>query len=143
MTPKFAGIDHCHLEVSDMNEALAWYNKTLGFTVVAALEFWYHQQQNAPLTLEDSAKTVRLALFETPDMTATKGIAFAASGVEFINWLTHLSQQNVRCYVADHHVTYSLYFRDPFANSHEITSHDYQVITTALKALNITANKSS
>ncbi|MGO2563601.1 MAG: VOC family protein, partial [Pseudoalteromonas nigrifaciens] len=32
--PKLAGIDHCHLNVDDLAQAVKWYERVLGFSVV-------------------------------------------------------------------------------------------------------------
>jgi len=58
----------------------------------------------------------------------SKGIAFLASGDQFIQWLNHLEGLNVKAVLADHGVTFSMYFKDESGNSHEITSHDYRYI---------------
>ena len=77
MTPKLSGIDHCHLNVQSLNQAIEWYEKVLGFTVVEQLAFW-NEEGKGPLTLEDENATTRLALFEGDGRS--KGIAFAATG---------------------------------------------------------------
>ena len=109
--PLLSGIDHCHLNVENIQEALKWYKQVLGFSVVEELAFW-DENGKGPLTLEDSAKTTRLALFE--GQGRSKGIAF-----DYLNGL------NIKTVLADHSVTFSLYFKDNSGNSHEITSHDY------------------
>lgn len=125
MTPKLSGIDHCHLNVQSLNQAIEWYEKVLGFTVVEELAFW-NEEGKGPLTLEDENATTRLALFEGDGRS--KGIAFAATGEQFVIWLKHLEQHQVKTILADHGVTFSMYFKDISGNSHEITSHDYRII---------------
>ena len=120
--PLLSGIDHCHLNVENIQEALKWYKQVLGFSVVEELAFW-DENGNGPLTLEDSAKTTRLALFE--GQGRSKGIAFAATGAQFIGWVDYLNGLNIKTVLADHDVTFSLYFKDNSGNSHEIASHDY------------------
>ena len=66
---------------------------------------------------------LRLALFE--GQGRSKGIAFAATGAQFIGWVDYLNGLNIKTVLADHSVTFSLYFKDNSGNSHEITSHDY------------------
>lgn len=127
-TPTLSGIDHCHLNVDDINKALSWYEQILGFTVVTELAFW--DEGKGPLTLEDGAKTTRLALFEGD--TRSKGVAFSATGEQFLAWLSHLTNHQVKTVVADHQVTFSMYFKDLSGNSHEITSHDYQYIQSQI-----------
>jgi catechol 2,3-dioxygenase len=123
--PKLNGIDHCHLNVQSLTQAVDWYEKVLGFTVVEELAFW-NEEGKGPLTLEDENASTRLALFEAPGRS--KGIAFAATGEQFIAWLAHFEQLEIKTILADHGVTFSMYFKDNSGNSHEITSHDYRII---------------
>ncbi|MBT2152132.1 VOC family protein [Pseudoalteromonas tetraodonis] len=123
--PKLNGIDHCHLNVQNLTQAVDWYEKVLGFTVVEELAFW-NEEGKGPLTLEDENASTRLALFEAPGRS--KGIAFAATGEQFIAWLAHFEQLEIKTILADHGVTFSMYFKDNSGNSHEITSHDYRII---------------
>lgn len=125
MRPKLNGIDHCHLNVQSLTQAVDWYEKVLGFTVVEELAFW-NEKGKGPLTLEDENASTRLALFEAPGRS--KGIAFAATGEQFIAWLAHFEQLKIKTILADHGVTFSMYFKDNSGNSHEITSHDYRII---------------
>ncbi|CAH9056364.1 hypothetical protein PSEHALCIP103_01441 [Pseudoalteromonas haloplanktis] len=125
MRPKLSGIDHCHLNVQSLTQAVDWYEKVLGFTVVEELAFW-NEEGKGPLTLEDENASTRLALFEAPGRS--KGIAFAATGEQFIAWLAHFEQLEIKTILADHGVTFSMYFKDNSGNSHEITSHDYRII---------------
>ncbi|TMP50644.1 VOC family protein [Pseudoalteromonas sp. S201] len=120
-----SGIDHCHLNVQSLTQAVDWYEKVLGFTVVEELAFW-NEEGKGPLTLEDENGSTRLALFEAPGRS--KGIAFAAIGEQFIAWLAHFEQLEIKTILADHGVTFSMYFKDNSGNSHEITSHDYRII---------------
>jgi catechol-2,3-dioxygenase len=123
--PKLSGIDHCHLNVQSLTQAVDWYEKVLGFTVVEELAFW-NEEGKGPLTLEDENGSTRLALFEAPGRS--KGIAFAATGEQFIAWLAHFEQLEIKTILADHGVTFSMYFKDNSGNSHEITSHHYRII---------------
>ncbi|WP_213607872.1 VOC family protein [Pseudoalteromonas sp.] len=125
MRPKLNGIDHCHLNVQSLSQAIDWYEKVLGFTVVEELAF-FNEEGKGPLTLEDENASTRLALFEAPG--PSKGIAFAATGEQFIAWLAHFEQLEIKTILADHGVTFSMYFKDNSGNSHEITSHDYRII---------------
>lgn len=126
--PTLSGVDHCHLNVDDITKALTWYQQVLGFIVVPELEFWH--EGKGPLTLEDAASTIRLALFEGNG--SSKSIAFAATGKQFLAWLEHFKNHEIKTIVADHQITFSLYFKDPSSNSHEITSHDYAFIKSTI-----------
>jgi len=104
---------------------MKWYEHVLGFYVVPELAFW-NEDGKGPLTLEDENKTARLALFEGEGRS--KGIAFSANAEQFIAWLKHFEQLQIKTVLADHGVTFSMYFKDNSNNSHEITSHDYSYI---------------
>lgn len=123
--PALSGVDHCHLNVANIEQAVTWYKTVLGFHIVPELAVW--DEGKGPLTLEDAGATVRLALFEAEGKS--KGIAFGASGEQFIAWLKHFHELNIKTVLADHQLTYSVYFQDLSGNSHEITSHDHAYIT--------------
>lgn len=137
MRPKLNGIDHCHLNVQNLTQAVDWYEKVLGFTVVEELAFW-NEEGKGPLTLEDENASTRLALFEAPGLS--KGIAFAATGEQFIAWLAHFEQLEIKTILADHGVTFSMYFKDNSGNSHEITSHDYRIIKQHFPAVALSSH---
>ncbi len=123
--PKLSGIDHCHLNVENLSNAIKWYERVLGFSIVPELAFW-DEDGRGPLTLEDANLTTRLALFEGEGRS--KGIAFLATGEQFIEWLNYFENLNIKAVLANHGVTFSMYFKDESGNSHEITSHDYRYI---------------
>ena len=123
MAPKLSGgIDHVHVYVGDRSAAARWYERVLGFRPASALLAWA-EDPRGPLTLEDPAGKVHLALFET-GKGVTDTIAFGASGDEFLEWKSHLESLAIELRVADHTQAFSLYFRDPDGNVHEITTYD-------------------
>ncbi len=124
--PTFEGIDHVHLYVTDKQQALAWYGSVLGFRPVEALRFW--DTGRGPLVIEDAAGTVHLALFTREDQPPSTALAFKTSGEGFLRWQQHLAEQDLELRVADHEVSYSLYFHDPFGNMHEITTDEHSYI---------------
>ncbi|WP_105255426.1 VOC family protein [Pseudoalteromonas sp. T1lg75] len=128
--PLLRGVHHCHLQVKDMEQALAFYRTVMGFEIVPELEFWYHHQDDGPLMLQDQAKTICLALFMGNRIS--NGIAFAADALAFVHWVRHLEEQGVKTTLADHQVSHSLYFRDPSANMHEITCFEYEAVQKLL-----------
>jgi catechol 2,3-dioxygenase-like lactoylglutathione lyase family enzyme len=125
MIPTLTGIDHVHVYVTDRQAAEDWYRDVMGFERVEALMSWATEQ--GPLTLEDPSGTVHLALFESdqgPDTT----IAFGANGDEFLAWKAHLEANGLDLRVADHDLAFSLYFRDPDGNMHEITTYQHEFV---------------
>jgi len=74
--------------------------------------------KNGPLTIEN------------PE--STNVIAFGATGEEFLSWKTHLESQGLDLRVTDHKLAYSLYFKDPWQNSHEITTYERDYVASKL-----------
>ena len=50
--PLLSGVDHCHINVNNLSNAVTWYEKVLGFKVVEELAFW-DETGKGPLTLQD------------------------------------------------------------------------------------------
>lgn len=130
MAPKLKGVDHLHVDVGNWKEAEEWYASTLGFKRVEALMGW--AVKNGPLTIENPEGTIHLALFESDSPTRTNVIAFGATGDEFLNWKTYLESQGLKLRIADHKMAYSLYFGDPWQNSHEITTYERDYVAENL-----------
>lgn len=130
MTPKLTGVDHLHVQVGSWNEAEEWYGSVLNFNRVDALMAW--AVKSGPLTIENPEGTIQLALFESEDPESTKAIAYGATGEEFLNWKAHLEDHGIELRVADHDLSYSMYFRDPWQNSHEITTYERDYVAERL-----------
>ncbi len=126
-TPKLNGIDHIHLYVNDKNKAAAWYREVLGFEIHQPFEVW--NNENGPMTLEDSSGTIHLALFTRSNQPPLTSIAFNADGKEFLQWTEHLKSQGLKLRIADHRISWSMYFKDPDENMHEITTMDYEWVS--------------
>ena len=129
MAPQFSGIDHAHVYVKDRDAAALWYKEVLGFTPVAALQSW--ATVTGPLTLENTAGTVHLALFES-DREPDSVIAFGSTGEQFILWKSHLEAVNLELRLANHDLAWSMYFHDPDGNYHEITTYDHAEVASQL-----------
>lgn len=132
MTPKLKNVDHVHVDVGSWAEAEAWYQSILGFNRIDALMDW--AVDSGPLTIGNPEGTIHLALFESQRPKATDVIAFGASGQEFLHWKSHLENQGLELRVTDHELAYSLYFSDPWKNSHEITTYDRDYVAAKLSA---------
>lgn len=129
MIPELKGIDHVHVNVKNWSEAQAWYGTVLGFKPVEKLMAW--AVENGPLTLADPSGKVHLALFQSdapPDAT----VAFGASGEQFLAWRTHLENHSLEVRLADHQLSWSMYFCDPFENMYEITTYEYDFVSEKL-----------
>ena len=134
MTPELTGVDHLHVDVGSWSDAEQWYGSVLNFKRVDALIAW--AVKNGPLTIENPEGTIHLALFESENPRPTTVIAFGASGGEFLRWKTHLENKGLRLRVTDHKLAYSLYFSDPWQNSHEITTYDRDYVAEKLAEAN-------
>ena len=128
-TPKLSGIDHFHLYVADKKKSFEWYQSILGFTVYEPFKFW--DDDKGPLTIEDSSRTIHLALFTKTDQPPSSSIAFKATGKEFIKWKEHLVSKGLNLRVADHTITWSMYFKDIDDNVFEITTYDYELVSSS------------
>jgi catechol 2,3-dioxygenase len=126
MTPSLNGIDHFHLYVKDKVKSVKWYQEYLGFKVVTALEFW--NDEKGPLTIEDESG-IHLALFTRTNQAPSTSIAFKTTGEDFLLWQKHLEQKGLSLRIADHQASWSIYFKDPDENMHEITSYEHDWIT--------------
>lgn len=131
MTPKLSGVDHCHVNVGSWQEAEEWYGSVLNFKRIDALMAW--AVDGGPLTIENAEGTVHLALFESDNPESTNVIAFGASGEDFLKWKTHLESKGLSLRVTDHKLAYSLYFMDPWQNSHEITTYERDFVADRLR----------
>lgn len=130
MAPRLTGVDHLHVKVGSWDEAEKWYGSVLNFKRIDALMAW--AVDNGPLTIENPEGTVHLALFESDTPESTNVIAFGASGDEFLKWKSHLESQGLELRVTDHKLAYSLYFKDPWQNSHEITTYERDYVAGKL-----------
>jgi len=130
MTPTLNGIDHIHVYVANWADAEEWYQSVLGFKRVDALMVW--AVDGGPLTLENAAGNVHLALFERDSHPDTSAIAFGASGEEFLAWKAHLEDHGLELRISDHDLAYSLYFSDPWGNLHEITTYERDYVAQRL-----------
>jgi len=130
MTPTLNGIDHVHINVANWADAEQWFQDILGFHRVEALMPW--AVKNGPLTIEDPAGSVHLALFESDKPKSTDSVAFGATGTEFLAWKEKLEGHGLDLRVTDHTMAYSLYFKDPWENMFEITTYERDFVAEKL-----------
>ncbi len=129
MTPDLSGIDHVHVFVRDRKLAERWYAEVLGLTRSPALEFW--STDGGPLTVQDSANTVHIALFEREPLPNLATIALRTSATGLRTWLKHLQAAGLTVELEDHQVSFSIYFSDPDNNPFEITTYEYAEFAAA------------
>ena len=129
MTPDLSGIDHVHVFVRDRKLAERWYAQVLGLTRSPSLEFW--ATDGGPLTVQDSANTVHIALFEREPLPNRATIALRTSAAGLRTWLKHLRAAGLVVELEDHQVSFSIYFSDPDNNPYEITTYEYAAFAAA------------
>lgn len=123
MTPALLDFDHVHVFVQDRAASEQWYAEVLGLERTEELAFW--SAGGGPLTLQDPAGTVHIALFERPRQQTRSTVALRVSGRDFWAWRAHLKTvPGLEVIEEDHDVSVSLYFEDPDGNPYEITSYE-------------------
>jgi catechol 2,3-dioxygenase-like lactoylglutathione lyase family enzyme len=129
--------------VRDQYRGAAWYERTFGMRVVAALEDW---ADGGPLMIEIPGTDSKLALFEgePPGFRVPVGfrrVAFGVDGAGFLAFLEHVASNGVHTDdgalvhelpVVDHRHVYSVYFADPDGNRYEVTTFDRSVVAEGL-----------
>ena len=73
-----------------------------------------------------------MALFERAEPAVCTAIAFGTSGEDFLSWKDHLEEKGLQLRIADHKLSYSLYFHDLDRNMHEITTYDHELVRRRL-----------
>ena len=128
--PTIDRIDHIHIYVPQREQAAAWFERVLGFTVDERLRVW--ADANGPLTIGDASGTIHLALFERSERTPSTAVAFGVDAENFLAWKRVLEREGLLDRCADHDLAWSLYFRDPYDNVYEITTYDHAAVAAAL-----------
>ena len=70
-------------------------------------------------------------MFEREKFEKLTSLAFRTDGENYLLWRKQLNDKGFLKREADHQVTWSLYFEDPFGHSHEITTYDYDLVKAA------------
>lgn len=119
------GIDHVALAVRDIERSAQWYIDVLGF------ERRYSGQWNGVPTFIGVGGTA-LALFpahrDQPEIgkkvPGMLHLAFRANQANFATAQRELSAHGIAFEFQDHHISHSIYFRDPDGHELEITTYD-------------------
>lgn len=130
--PTLTGIDHVHIYVPDRARAQLWFADVLGFTVEESLREW--ATPTGPLTLRDASGEVHVAIFERQNASPSSALALRADSSNFLHWKQQLEGRGILDRCVDHDLAWSVYFRDPFGNTYEITTYEHQAVTEALRA---------
>ncbi len=138
-------IDHVHVFVADQHEAARWYQQIFGMEILPEYEDW--ATPDGPLMISSDGGDTKLALFKhraapAGEVRERKTVAFRLSGAGFLAFLQHLEKHEVQDEtgqrvtaqdVVDHEKAFSIYFNDPYGNSYEVTTYDYQFVLNAVK----------
>ena len=124
MAPALLGVDHIHVFVQERVAAERWYARVMGLLPSPGLEFW--ATDGGPLTLQDAANTVHIALFERERQANRATVALRTSAEGLRAWQAHLSTfPEIKVSFEDHQVALSIYFCDPDGNPYEITTYEH------------------
>lgn len=132
-------IDHVEVCVPDRYEAAAWYAETLGLSIVPEYEQWA-ADPNGPLMIATPGGGTKIALFSGKPTGSREGTGFhlvafrvsASSFKLFVKSLPELAlkdesgQAVSKDCVRDHGQAFSIYFNDPYGNSLEVTTYEYE-----------------
>ncbi len=138
-------IDHVELFVPDRREAAAWYERTLGLSVVPEYEHWA-ENPSGPLLIASAGGGTKLALFtgEPRGDRPTAGfhrVAFRVNGSGFLGFLAHVENAPVRNEAGaevrllkprDHGQAFSVYFCDPWGHRLEVTTYEAEYVRERL-----------
>ncbi|HEY2934796.1 MAG TPA: VOC family protein [Acidobacteriota bacterium] len=124
-TFKLEGIDHIAINVSDMEESVAWYRDVLGLER-------RHRNWEMPVML--CAGSTCVALFRAPQAPKWKHpdageagirhLAFRAAREDFQQAQAALSSRGIPFQFEDHDMAHSIYFQDPDGIQIEITTYE-------------------
>ncbi len=132
-------LDHVHIRVVDRAKAAEWYERVLGLEPASELREWAIDPEG-PLFLSTREGRHCLALVQGNTEHNRSGdhtVAFIVSASDFIAFMNELSELRVvdrdgsnvsRNDIADHHLSWSIYFFDPDGNRFELTSYEYTEI---------------
>ncbi len=137
-------IDHVELLVPDRYEAARWYERVLGLEILPEYEHW--ATEGGPLMISSDGGGTMLALFERSGHRAAetfrcRRVAFRVAGSGFMQFLARLDELSLlndggepltAGQVVDHDKAYSIYFQDPYGQPYEVTTYDYEYVSSHL-----------
>jgi catechol 2,3-dioxygenase-like lactoylglutathione lyase family enzyme len=138
------GIDHVELVVPHPYEAAGWYEQTLGLSICEEYEYW--AEEGGPLMISSDGGATKLALFEGESQTTPTPfrVAFHVDDTGFLRFIQRLAaldlsddadQRVTSADIVDHDDAFSIYFQDPYGTRLEVTTYDYEAVSSGLDAL--------
>jgi catechol-2,3-dioxygenase len=136
-------IDHVHVHVTNRGAAAEWFHRVLGLQIAPEFAEWA-RDPSGPLFLSDCNGHHCLALFQGDVTSHAMGdhtIAFKVGGAEFIHLVSRLDELQLsgtdgstlsRDDIADHQLSWSVYFLDPDGNRFEVTTYEHEAVAAQL-----------
>lgn len=125
-------IDHVELLVPDRIAAETWYGEWLGFKPMPEHADWV---DGGPLMLTNDGGGTMLALFvgDSPENgkveRSWRRVAYRVSGAELLEFAERFRKSGQAITLPiDHARSWSVYFKDPWGNSLEVTTYDYETV---------------
>jgi catechol 2,3-dioxygenase-like lactoylglutathione lyase family enzyme len=140
------GLDHVHIYVADRAKAAEWYSRVLGLEPASELSEWAIDPEG-PLFLSTREGHHCLALVQgniEHNRSGDHTVAFTVSARDFIAFMNELNDLHLvdrdgsnvsRNDVADHDLSWSIYFLDPDGNRFELTSYEYPEIEAHIQQM--------
>ncbi len=137
-------LDHVHIRVPNRDEAAEWYRAHLGFEPVPRFEFWATGFEGGPLQISADGGHTTLAVFEAtlehPMVAHATGIAFTVNADMFIRFALALPGPFLAPHgstlstsdLVDLDMCWSYDFCDPWGNTFELNTYDYDEVTHEL-----------
>lgn len=122
----FAGVDHVHRAVPDLEVAVEWYERVFGFERAAEFDSW--AEGTGPLVIATPERTIGLALFTGDPPGDVSTVAFDTDAEGFLRFVDNPETPVERGDVIDHQLSYSVYLSDPWGYDYEVTTYDYDTV---------------
>jgi catechol 2,3-dioxygenase-like lactoylglutathione lyase family enzyme len=145
-TPRFrmGALDHVHIRVPNMAEALTWYSTRLGFAPVPAYDFWAEGVDGGPVQISADDGRTCLALFEanerSPMVPQTNGVAFSVDAETFVSFVRSLPNgidhpdggRLTAAHLVDFDLCWAIDLVDPWGNRYELNCYDHDRVRVDL-----------
>ncbi|MGE5211718.1 MAG: VOC family protein [Acidobacteriota bacterium] len=134
---RMGSLDHVHVRVPDMADALAWYSSHLGFEPVPEYDFWASGVAGGPVQVSADGGRTCLALFEanerSPMIPQENGIAFSVDADTFVAFARSLPNgiehpdggPLTRDALVDFDLCWAFDLVDPWGNRYELNCYDH------------------
>lgn len=141
---RMGSLDHVHVRVPNMAEALTWYTTHLGFVPVPEYDFWATGVDGGPVQISADDGRTCLALFEanerSPMAPHTNGVAFSVDAPTFISFVRSLPNgidhpdggALAPAHLVDFDLCWAIDLADPWGNRYELNCYDHDRVRVDL-----------